>query len=113
VKGITRILSVLAVVLLAWGAAGCKKQASAQAPKRLEDGVLQLQAALAKASPEAQRSFYNEVDYGIRYDNYPQALAALGRIAADPSLNTHQKKLVNDVAELVKARMQGQAKPAP
>ncbi len=104
------VITVLTAALLAFGMAGCKRQASS--PQTLEEGLTQLQASLVKASPEVQNNFYNGVQIGIRYDKYADALAALGRIAADPGLNPEQKKLVADVTALMQAKMQNAPKPA-
>ena len=38
----------------------------------------------------------------LRYGNYPEAMADLDKIAADPSLTEPQKKLVADTIEQVK-----------
>jgi hypothetical protein len=95
--------------LLALGGAGCHKQGGSgplEKPKTLEEGMTQLQAALATASPQAQSNFYNGVATGIRYGDQAKATAALQQIAGDPSLNDQQKKLVGDVIELL-----NQAKP--
>jgi hypothetical protein len=59
------------------------------------------------ASPAAQSNFCNQVQAGFRYDNLQQSLNGLENIAADPSLNEQQKKLVSDVMAMVKAKMQG------
>jgi len=82
----------------------------------VEAGSEQLRAALLNASPEVQSNLYNGVAYNIRYGNYENALMSLDRIANGPSLNDRQKKLVNDVIELLKSKIQSQdnaPKPAP
>jgi hypothetical protein len=104
VKATTRIFATLIAVLLA--AAGCKKQTALPPPKTLEEGVAQLRTALLKASPKVQNDLYSGVDYGVRYGNYKEAAAALDRIASDPGLNEQQKKLVNEVIELLKPNLQ-------
>ena len=97
------ILSIVVGGLLALGGAGCHKQtASTDRPKSLEEGMSQLQAALAAASPSVRSNFNNGVADGVRYGNFPKAAAALQLIASDPSLTEPQKKLVNDVGELLK-----------
>ena len=106
VKPTRWVSTVLTAALLAFSMAGCKRQASQ--PQTLEEGLTQLQAALVKASPEVQNNFYNGVQIGIRYDKYADALAALGRIASDPSLNPQQKKLVAEVTALMQAKIQSQ-----
>jgi hypothetical protein len=97
--------------LLVFGGMGCHKQtASFERPKTLDEGIVQLQAALATASPDARSNFNVGVNYNVRYENYAKADAALQQIASDPSLNDQQKKLVSDVSDLVKQA--AAAKPA-
>jgi hypothetical protein len=110
VKRTPWLISVLAICLLAFGIAGCKKSGGSP-PQTLEDGLLKMRAALIKASPAVQSDLYNGVDNGIRYGRYPEALAALDRIAADPGLNPEQKKLVADVTALMQAKVQNAPKP--
>jgi hypothetical protein len=99
-------LTIVACGCLAFGGAGCKKGAAANAPPQsLQEGVKQLRAALLKASPEVQSNLYSGVVYNVHYAKYPDALAALERIAGDPGLDAGQKKLVNDVTQLVKAKI--------
>ena len=99
VKPTRWVITVLTAALLAFGMAGCKRQASS--PQTLEEGLTQLQASLVKASPEVQNNFYNGVQIGIRYDKYVDALVVLGRIVADFGFNLEQKKLVVDVTVLM------------
>ncbi len=106
-----RVISIVTAGVLAFCGAGCHKQsASSERPKSLNEGVIELQAALVNASPQAQSNFYNGVSYGIRYSDYAKALAALQQIASDPSLNDQQKKLVSDVGDLLQ---QKQNSPKP
>jgi len=108
------VISVLIFSLLVFGTAGCTKQAAGK-PQTLEEAIVQLRAALVKASPDVQRGFYNGVDYGIHYGNYADALMALDRIRNDPSLNDQQKKLIEQVSGLLLAKIQNPqnaAKPA-
>jgi hypothetical protein len=111
------MLLLLMAGLFAFSGVGCKgKKAVSQQPQTLEDGVEQLRTALASASPDVQSNLYSGVSYSIRYGSYDKALVSLDRIASDPGLNDGQKRLVNDVIELVKARIQNQGnapKPAP
>jgi hypothetical protein len=114
VKKRTWLLWIVMGSLLALSGAGCSKKAVSAPPQTLQQGVAQLRAALLTADPEVQRELYNRVVRGIRYRQYPQALAALDRIASNPSLNDQQKKIVNDVAELLKQAAQKQQNaPAP
>jgi hypothetical protein len=112
VKNTTWLLSVVISIFLAFGSAGCKKNGASGQPKTVEEGLMQLRAALATASPEVQSNLYNGVSNGIRYGNSLEALGALDQIASDPTLNGDQKKLVNNVAELLKQSIQNQQNTA-
>jgi hypothetical protein len=92
------------VALCALIGSGCHKQSAvtSSAPQTLEEGMAQLQAALASASPQARSNFYNGVGMGMRYGDYNKATAALQQIASDPSLKEEQKKLVSTVGDLIK-----------
>ena len=92
----------------------CEKNANAKKPQTVEEGLAQLRALLVDASPEVQSNLYNGVSYGIRYANYPQALAAMDSILADPGLNAQQKQAANDVTDLLKTAAQNQLNaPSP
>jgi len=107
-KMVTRLLCALTAALVIASAAGCKKGGSAgEAPKTIQDGLTQMQASLGTASRAAQSLFYQRVQTAYRYDNYPDGIAALEQIAADPSVNEQQKKLAGDLITLFKAKMQG------
>jgi len=107
-------VAVLLLALMAC-AAGCNKSASSgQKPQTLEAGMAQLQAALTEANAVAQSNFYNSVSSGIRYGNYVQALEGMDRVNEDPTLNSQQKKVANDLMDLLKAAAQKQQNaPAP
>jgi hypothetical protein len=102
------ILLALTLGLLALSQAGCKKQTVSESPQTLAEGVAQLRAALSTASPEVQSNLYSGVSYNIRYGYYAEALAALGQITGSPGLSDQQKKMANDVAELLKKAIQDQ-----
>ena len=95
--------------ILAFSAAGCnKKEAAAGRPETLQDGMMRLRAALTTASPEVQSNLYYGVNHGIRYADYRHAALALQQIDGDPSLTAEQKKVVNDVNELLKQAIENQ-----
>ena len=115
-KKTTWMLSVLIGSLLAFSGAGCKKNAVPAPPQTIEEGVAQLRAALVTANREVQSNLYSGVAYGIRYGRLTDALGALDQIAANPTLDDRQKKIVSDVRELLKQAIQNQQnapKPAP
>jgi hypothetical protein len=108
VKKTTWLLSIVIGGLLALSGAGCNKKGASGPPQTLEQGVAQLRAALVTAGPEVQSNLYSGVARGVRYGQYLEALVALDRIASNPGLNDGQKKIVNDVAELLKQAVQKQ-----
>ncbi len=60
-----------------------------------------LREAFATSSPELQNTVL-QVSSSVRYGVYPQALASLAALAANPSLTATQKDLVAQVTEQVK-----------
>src|SRR5260221_14490543 len=98
--------SVFTVALLAFGGIGCKKQPPQQATQPLDIGIQNLRVSLAKANSEVQSNFYNGVEFNVRYENSLQAMVFADRIVNDTSLDQKQKKLANDVIEMLKARLQ-------
>ena len=94
---------LIAVLLLCFSGAGCKKSGAGTA-KTPEEASFQLRMSLDKASPEVRKLFFDKVDPGVRYDKYPEALAALDQIASDPSIKEDQKKLITQLANMLKAK---------
>jgi hypothetical protein len=90
--------------LIASVGTGCKKS-EAPPPPPVRDGVAidahKFQDSFPNASPELKVSVRN-FGMNIRYGNYENAMDTLDKIAADPSLNEAQKKLVADTIEQVK-----------
>ena len=109
-KTTTSLLALTLGGMLVLGGTGCHRQSASSSapPKTLEEGVTQLTTTLAGSSPQVQSNLYNGVLYGIRYSDFTKASLALQQIATDPGLNPEQKKLVNDVGDLLK---QAAAKP--
>jgi hypothetical protein len=93
------------VILAALAAAGCKKKAPAAPPPYTINGVNvdspKLAVSLANASPEA-KTHVTEFEMSLRYQSYDKGLAALDKLANDPSLSESQKKVVNEVIEELK-----------
>ncbi len=87
----------------------CKKEASFKPPENVDAGIEQLRAALINANPVVQSNLYNGVIYNRRYGKNLQAMMALDQIASDPSLNDRQKKLVNDLIEMLKPSLTTQS----
>ena len=93
--------------LLCFGALSCHKK-TAQ-PKTPEEGLTALRQSLSTAPQEVRIILYDSVEDGIRYGKTQQAIAGLEKLAADPSLKEDQKKLANEVANMLRAK----AQPAP
>jgi hypothetical protein len=94
----------LLMVLLAGGLAfaGCGKPASTQVQGTITAMDLpKFQEAFPSPTP-AQQSSIDKVRMGVRYGMYPDALAALDKLASDTSLTEPQKKAVSDVIEGIK-----------
>jgi hypothetical protein len=108
VKPIARTFFVPDAALLFRGS-GWRNQ-SAQL-NTLEKGQTQMRVVLAAANPTVRSNLYNRVEVGIRFGNYEAALAALNEISGDPSLDAKQKKVVDEVAALLKSKLQNPVKP--
>jgi hypothetical protein len=94
---------LIAVLLLCLSSPGCNKSGAGTA-KTPEEASFQLRMSLQKASPELQKLYSEKVDLGVRYDRYPEALAALDQMASDPSIKEDQKKLITQLADMLKAK---------
>ncbi len=118
-KTTTWLLGIALAGLVALAGAGCKKEeAKPKAP--LYGGVQidlpKLQAALGNVgqTPSGQNlnNVLAKIRFGIRYQNYVDALVALDKLKDDPSLNDAQKKIVSDVLEQVKQAAANKEKQA-
>lgn len=89
--------------------AACSK--SEKAPPSQGPNVAKLQQAFPTPTPEIQASLA-KVAFGFRYGQYPEALAELDKIAADPSLTEAQKKAVTEFSEELKKKAASPAPPA-
>jgi hypothetical protein len=94
----------LLVALLSLVGAGCKKQSSATA-KTPEEAAFQLRLSLQKASPEVQKLYNDKIDNGVRYEKYQDAIAALDQLVAQPGVTDEQKRLANQLADMLKAKL--------
>ena len=84
---------------------GCGKSDKGQAaaiPATMD--LPQFQQAFPSATPEQQGNIDKTVN-GVRYRLYPDALAALDKLAADPALTEPQKKAVSDLVAGIKQTM--------
>jgi hypothetical protein len=85
--------------------AGCGKSDSAGdrgIPPAMD--LPKFQQAFPSPTPEQQANIA-KVSEGVRYGLYPNALAALDKLAADPALTEAQKKAVSDLVAGVKQTM--------
>ena len=101
-KSSTSTFSALLGSLFFLNCIACKKEAAFKHPENVDAGIEQLRAVLIDASPVVQSNLYNGVIYNRRYGKNLQAMMALDQIASDPSLKDQQKKLVNDLIEMLK-----------
>ena len=92
--------------LVAVAGAGCNKTQKPSTAPINANGVAidsrKLQAELASTTSDTLRKDLQKFNFSLRYRNYVDAMVALDKIAADPSLTEPQKKLVADVMEQVK-----------
>jgi hypothetical protein len=110
VKRAILLITILLGSLLCFSGAGCKKQNSAKA-QTPEDASFQLRLSLDNASPEVKNIYYDKVDNGVRYGKYQDAIAALDQLVAQPGVTDQQKKLANQLSELLKAKVAAPANP--
>ena len=91
--------------------AGCGKSAQSTAQgDTVRMDLAKFTQAFPSPTPE-QQSDIAKVNQGVRYRLYPNALAALDKLATDPALTEPQKKAVNDMIQGVKQAME--TTPAP
>ena len=110
-KTTTWIRSIVLVGIIAL--AGCSKQKpTAPVLQGVTIDSPRLREAFSTASPELQTAAA-EVAMGVRYHDYPRAMAGLDKLANTPSLTEPQKKVVGEVTEQVKqAAAKDTAQPA-
>ena len=106
-----RVSGILVAVVLAL--VGCGKSDSGGdrgIPSAMD--LPKLQQAFPSPTPEQQANLA-KVSEGVRYGLYPNALAALDKLAADPALTEPQKKAVADLIEGIKQTMAKAPAPPP
>jgi hypothetical protein len=102
-KTTNSLLVILVACLLALVGCGKSNKGSDQSDTA-GINLPKLQEAFPSPTPE-QQSAIAKVFEGTRYGLYPQALAALDKLAADPKLTEPQKKAVNDLIQGIKQTM--------
>ena len=99
------LLGLAVAGLLFTVGAGCKKAEQAPPPVQ-QNGVTidahKLQAEFASSTSPEVRQNLQKFTMSLRYKSYMDAMMALDKIAADPSLTEPQKKLAADVMEQLK-----------
>jgi len=115
-KKTTWILGIALAGLVAFGGAGCKKEAPVQKATtydKVEIDVPKLREAVGKAGPDATK-LLRDLTMHLRYKRYPEATEVLGKIKELPGLTDDQKKVVDDVTGQVNQAAKNQeAAPAP
>ena len=101
----TSLVAIILGALLCLGFVGCKKKSSTGAAKTPEEAAFELRMALQKASPQVQNIYNDKVDNGVRYARYQDALTALEDLVAQPGVTEEQKKLANQLADVLKAKL--------
>jgi hypothetical protein len=102
---------MLSVLLAgAFALAGCGKSDQGR-PQALPPAIdmPKFQQAFSSPTP-AQQSTLEKVNEGVRYGMYPDALAALDKLASDPALTEPQKKAVSDLIQGIKQAMASPSK---
>jgi hypothetical protein len=118
IKKTTWILGIALAGLVAMAGAGCSKSET-PAQKiptygKVAVDMPKLRKALETAGPDAQTQIRN-VNLGLRYGKYVDALMALDKLKELPGITDAQKKVIDEVAEQAKeaAKNQEASKPAP
>jgi hypothetical protein len=109
-----KIVNLMMMLLLAgvFGLTGCgKEQPAAPVVEGVSVDLPKLHEAFATASAELQTGV-SEVTMGVRYRDYPRAIAALGKLASAPGLTEPQKKILGDITEQIK-QLASKAPSAP
>jgi len=107
------VIALLAVGLVA--ISGCKKAEQVQTPEAygVKVDLPKLDTVFVGADEQVQASV-GSFRRCIRYRQFPQALAELGKLASQPALTEAQKKLVSDLTEQTKEVMaKATAAPVP
>ena len=99
-----RMLTALTICSVAF--AGCKKAEEAPGPTPVYYGVKmvdlpKLDTDFVNASQDVQASV-SMVKRFLRYAQFPQAVAELGKLANNPNLSEPQKKVVEGLIEQTK-----------
>jgi hypothetical protein len=100
----TKLVSGLLLLgLLAFVGCGRSDKDQAQGIPAAMD-ISKFQQAFPSPTPEQQANIAKASE-GVRYGLYPNALAALDKLAADPALTEPQKKAVSELVEGIKQTM--------
>jgi hypothetical protein len=104
------VSGILAAGLLAVAGCGKANDVGDRAMPQAID-LPKFQQAFPAPTPAQQESISKASD-GVRYGLYPQALAALDKLTADPALTEVQKQAVTDLVQGIKQTMAKAPAPA-
>ena len=104
------VSGLLVAGMLAVAGCGNSNDAGGRAMPQAID-LPKFQQAFPAPTP-AQQEIISKISEGVRYGLYPQALAALDKLAADANLTDPQKKALNDLVGGIKQTMQTTPAPA-
>ena len=108
VKQATWLFNILLAALLCFSVAACKKKAGSA--KTIGEAEVQLRVAI-DSNPQARNIYLDKVMNAVQYERYPEALAGLDLLLKEPSLNEEQKKLTNQLIDMIKAKLGTPANP--
>lgn len=103
IKATNLVAGLLLAGVLAFAGCGKSGKSTAEGIPATMD-LAKFAQAFPSPTPE-QQSNLAKVTQGVRYRLYPDALAALDKLAGDPALTDPQKKAVNDMTAGVKQAM--------
>jgi hypothetical protein len=109
------ILGIALAGLVALAGAGCKQEAPAPKMPTYHGAPVdmpKLRKALETAGPDAQNGLRN-VNMGLRYGKYLDALAALEKLKEVPGLTDAQKQVVDEVVGQVQQAAKNQESEKP
>jgi hypothetical protein len=105
VKFASWLITLLLTGLLCLSGAACKKKVVEGPPKTPQEAAYQFRLTIGTASAQIIRTFNEQVDPAVHYEKYQEALVAMGPITNDPSLNPEQRKLANQLVEMLAAKV--------
>lgn len=101
------LITVFLSGLLCLSGVACKKKDTAGTgpPKTPQEAAYQFRLTIGTASPQIISIYNDQVDPAVHYEKYKEALAAMAPITNDPSLNPEQRRLANQLIEMLAAKV--------